>query len=211
MRSPSVLDIAALLAPIEDDSPTGSDLRASRRAGGSFAMLKQARSAARTAERKTAVAEDDSQGIRPNWRPVCDLASRILCEESKDLEVAAYLIEALVRLHGFAGLRDGFRFCRGLVEEYWEVLYPLPDQDGLTGRVASLMSLNGYETDGTLIAPILTIPLTGGEASGTYSQAHYEQALRTESVSDAAAKKRRVRPGRRDHEAVPRCRLEDAG
>jgi len=195
MHVPSVLDIAALLAPIAEGLPAGLDLRASRRSSGSFAMLKQARTAARTAERKVAVSDDDAQGIRPNWRPVHDLAAKILREESKDLEVAAYLVEALARLHGFAGLRDGFRLCRCLVEDYWDDLHPLPDQEGLTGRVAALMSLNGYETDGTLIAPILTIPLTGGSTPGPYSHAQYDQAVRTEGLSDAAAKKRRVDRG----------------
>jgi type VI secretion system protein ImpA len=195
-QSPSVVDFAALLAPITDDMAAGINLRASRRAAGSFGMLKQARTAARTAERKVAVGDDDAQALRPNWRPVHDLATKILRDESKDLEVAAYLIEALVRLHGFAGLRDGFRLCRELVEEYWDELHPMPDEEeGLTGRVAALMSLNGYETDGTLIAPILTVPLTGGSSPGPYSYSQYDQALRTEGLVDAAAKKRRVDRG----------------
>jgi type VI secretion system protein ImpA len=195
MRSPNVIDITELVTPIAGDSPAGSDLRASRRASSSFAMLKQARTAARAAERKGAVADDDSQPGRPNWRPVHELACKILHEESKDLEVGTYLVEALVRLHGFAGLRDGFRICRCLIEDYWDELYPLPDHEGLTGRVAALMSLNGYENDGTLIAPILTIPLTATGSTGPYSHAHYEQALRTESLADAAAKKRRIDRG----------------
>jgi type VI secretion system protein ImpA len=194
MHSPGVIDIEDLLAPIAGDSPAGVDLRASRRSSGSFAMLKQARTAARTAERKAAVSDDDAQANRPNWRPVYDIATKMLREESKDLEVAAYLVEGLVRLHGFAGLRDGFRLCRGLIEEYWDELYPRPDEDGLTGRVAPLMSLNGYEADGTLIGPILTIPLTAG-SPGPFSYAHYEQAQRTEGLADPAAKKKRVDRG----------------
>ena len=47
MRSPNVVEITELLAPIAGESPAGSDLRASRRATSSFAMLKQARTAAR--------------------------------------------------------------------------------------------------------------------------------------------------------------------
>jgi type VI secretion system protein ImpA len=195
MRSASVLDFEQLLQPINGNSPAGIDLRTSRRPSESLAMLKQARTAARTSERKLSVSDDDSQAIRPNWRPVHDVALKILGTESKDFEVAAYLIEALVRLHGFAGLRDGFRLCRGLAEDYWDVMYPAPDEEGLNGRVAALMSLNGYETDGTLIAPIMTIPLTAGNSSGPYSHAHYDQALRTESLADATAKKRRIDRG----------------
>ena len=195
MRSASVIDVEELLAPIAMETPAGVDLRASRRTSASFAMLKQARAAARAAERKLSVAEDEAQAGRPNWRPVSEIACRILGEESKDLEVAAYLVEALVRLHGFAGLRDGFRLCRGLVEGYWDDLHPRPDEEGLSVRVAALMSLNGYETDGTLIAPILTIPLTGGQSPGPFTYAHYEQAQRTEGLADPAAKKRRIERG----------------
>jgi type VI secretion system protein ImpA len=57
------------------------------------------------------------------------------------------------------------------------------------------MGLNGFETDGTLIVPIMTIPLTGGDSRGPYSYAHYEQAMRTESLADPAARKRRVDRG----------------
>lgn len=195
MRTPSVIDIEDLLGPISAESPAGADPRASRRASGSFAMLKQARTAARTAERKLSVAEDDAQAGRPNWRPVCEVATRILRDEAKDLEVAAYLVEALLRSHGFAGLRDGFRLCRGLVEVYWDELYPRPDEEGMAVRVAALMSLNGYETDGTLIAPILTVPLTGGQSPGPFSYAHYEQAQRTEGLADPSAKKKRIDRG----------------
>jgi type VI secretion system protein ImpA len=195
MRTATVLDIEDLLAPIGGESPGGADLRATRRASGSFAMLKQARTAARTAERKLSVSEDEAPAGRPNWRPVAEIAARILGEESKDLEVAAYLVEAMVRLHGFGGLRDGFRLCRGLVEEHWDELFPRPDDEGLSVRVAALMSLNGYETDGTLIAPILTIPLTGGSSPGPFSYAHYEQAQRTEGLADPVAKKRRIDRG----------------
>ena len=47
----------------------------------------------------------------PDWRPVAEKATKILGEQSKDLEVCAYLIEALVRMHGLAGMRDGYRLC----------------------------------------------------------------------------------------------------
>ena len=67
-----------------------------------------------------------------------DLAPEVLAERSKDLEITAWMIEALVRERGFAGLRDGFRAARDLVERFWDGLYPRPDEDGLSTPVAPL-------------------------------------------------------------------------
>ena len=48
----------------------------------------------------------------PDWRPVWEYGQQALAEKSKDLEITAFIIEALLRLHSFAGLRDGFRLAR---------------------------------------------------------------------------------------------------
>src|SRR4051794_36869137 len=116
MSSPRVLDLTRLLAPIPGENPAGCDPRVDTRRGKTFQALKLARSAARTAERQLATGDDEAKGVRPNWRPVLELAVGVISEQAKDLEAAAYLVEALARLHGFAGLRDGFCLCRGLVE-----------------------------------------------------------------------------------------------
>src|SRR5262249_21846480 len=130
MPPAAVLDLAKLLAPIPGDKPTGADLRADASPGSPYYAVKDARTAARTAERQLVVAGDNG-APPPDWKPVLLHGSKALAEKTKDLEVAAYLIEALVRLHGFAGLRDGFRLARELVEQFWDSLYPTPDEEGL--------------------------------------------------------------------------------
>ena len=89
-----------------------------------------------------------------SWRPRPSATSR------KDLGIATWLTEGLVRQHGYAGLRDGFRLLRELVEAVRDNLYPLPDEEGLATRLACLAGLNGEESDGVIIAPIAGVSVT---------------------------------------------------
>lgn len=203
MSSPETFDIAGLLAPIPGDQPTGADLREDASAGSLYYLIRDARSAARTAERQAGmVGEGETE--RPDWRPVLRHSQQALAARTKDLEVVAYLIEALVRLHGFAGLRDGWRLARGLVEQFWDGLYPWPDEDGLATRVAPLTSLNGDDAEGTLIVPIGQVLITAGQSAGPFATFHYQQAAALEQV-DEEAKAKRVAAG-----AVPLAAIHRA-
>src|SRR5262249_58287571 len=122
-----------------------------------WSVIRDARRAASDAERGQ---DKGDVTATPEWRPVRDRAIKALAEKSKDLEITAYLIEALVRMEGFAGLRDGFRLGGGLVERFWDGLYPSPDEEGLATRVAPLTGLNGDNAEGTLLNPIARIPIT---------------------------------------------------
>jgi type VI secretion system protein ImpA len=194
MPSDEVLDLSTLLAPIPGDNPAGADLRADSSPSSPYYAVKDARSSARAAERQADIGGDES-AAPPDWRPVLQRGTQALAEKSKDLEVAAYLIEALARLHGFAGIRDGFRLALGLVESFWDNLYPLPDEDGVVTRVAPLTGLNGDDAEGTLINPISRVPLTQGDSVGPFSYVHYQQALATSRIQDEQAREARVARG----------------
>jgi type VI secretion system protein ImpA len=190
MASPEVLDVASLLQPITGENPTGTDLRADASPSSIYYQLKDARNAARAAERRVPEPGKEKDTTPPDWRPVIRFAKIALAERSKDLESAAYLIEALVRLHGFAGLRDGFRLTRGLVEQYWDGLYPMPDEEGLETRVAPLAGLNGVDAEGTLVAPISLVPIAQDNGYCAYGWYHYNQALEFENLTPDDREKR---------------------
>jgi type VI secretion system protein ImpA len=194
MPSPEVLDFASLLAPIAEGQPTGADLRADASPSSPYYAVKDARSSARAAERQ-ALGEEDGQVTLVDWRPVLQRGTGVLSGQSKDLEVAAYVVEALVRQHGFPGLRDGFRLVRELVEQFWDTLYPLPDEDGVETRVAPLTGLNGDDSEGTLIAPINNILLTQGVNFGPFAFHHYQQAVAVSQIVDEEARQRRIAAG----------------
>ena len=110
-----VIDIDALLAPISDEAPGGSNPRADSSAASLYYRVKDARNAARSAERGTL--ELDA-GAPEEWDLVLTSSVTLLSTQAKDLEVASWMTEALVRLEGFAGLRDGLTVIRGLVERF---------------------------------------------------------------------------------------------
>src|SRR5467141_3065773 len=113
-----------LLVPIPGENPSGSDVRYDTK----LLLFDKIREARR---------QDDSlaQGDWQHERKVADygmvskLAQEALATKTKDLQLAAWLTEALLRTEGFAGLRQGLMLCAGLVENFWDSLYP-PIEDG---------------------------------------------------------------------------------
>ena len=215
MGSPATLDLDRLLAPVSEDNPAGDDLRADASPGSAYYQLKDLRKAARAKERELgADGSDDRQrevpDTRGDWRPILQQAVELLSTRSKDLELVAWLIEAQVRLHGFAGLRDGFRLTLGFVDRYWDSFYPR--EDDTADRVAAFAGLNGQEAEGTLILPIRNVPITEARSLGPFASWHYQQAVSLQQMADAEARERRIAAGAATMEMIDKAGLEaDAG
>ncbi|GAG44265.1 unnamed protein product, partial [marine sediment metagenome] len=119
MASPDVLDFDQLLAPIPGDNPVGVNLREDFAPDSIYRQIRALRTVAREAERRIVYPDEDEQrvprGDPPKWKPILKLGPKAIAEQSKDLEIVVVLTEALLREHGYAGLRDGFRLARELV------------------------------------------------------------------------------------------------
>ncbi len=189
MITPPTLDFDRLTQPIEGANPAGQDLRSDPSPVSIYYQVKDARAAARAAERAGNPLEQGQAGVSEEWQTVLRLAPEILATKAKDLEIAAWLTEALLRAHGFAGLRDGFRLLRETVDKFWDGLYPMPDEDGISTRVAPLTGLNGGESEGTLAVPIALTPITRDGDVGTFSLWRYGKARDLAKVTDPAALK----------------------
>ncbi|MBB3168794.1 type VI secretion system protein TssA [Simiduia aestuariiviva] len=185
-----IIDLESLKQPISVDTPQGKDLRTDRSPTSTYYAIKDARNAARAAERAS-MFDDDVDLLAP-WRQVAQLAPSILQDVSKDLEVACWYTEALIRLHGLAGLRDGLALIRMLVDEYWDGLYPEPDEDGIETKVAPLTGLNGDGGDGTLLAPLRNMPITLEDFGGEFSFWQYQQARDADRITDDDNREERI-------------------
>lgn len=197
--SPEILDFEKLLRPISDEQPSGPELKEDERLRSVYQAVKDARETARVAEKKIYQAMwledgDISALERPDWRKVHDLASTVLAEQSKDLWIASWFIESLVRLHGIVGLRDGFRLTREIVERFWDGIHPRPDEEGYTTTVAQLTGLNGDDSEGALIAPIDRIPITAAGSVPALSSADYKHAVELDKL-DVDKKAQRIERG----------------
>jgi type VI secretion system protein ImpA len=157
--------VQALLEPIAGARPAGEDPREDYRVDAPFRRLKDLRSAARAAERAAEV-EDEPQAPAEHWPEIDRLAADLLRHKAKDLEVAGLLIEAEVRLNGFAGLAFGFDVATGLIRDFWDGLWPAPDEEGIASRVRPLMALNGESGDGVLVQAIRKVPVLGPQGRG---------------------------------------------
>ena len=197
MTSPSVIEMEALIEPIAGDQPQGVNIREDSAHTATYYEIKDARNAARAAERAPDFDDDDAETDRKqgdisiNWKRVLAMAPVIITETSKDLEVLSWYLEALLRLHGFAGLRDGLSLIREIVDRFWDDLYPEPDEDGMETKVAPLSGLNGEGREGALLEPIRTCPITVEGHDGAFSYGQCRQAIDANQISGEEAKQDR--------------------
>ena len=123
MPSPPVIDVDSLLAPISPEQPAGEKLPDEVNRN-----LNEYRRIVQEAERP----EDNKEA---EWDKVIELAKDTLQHKTKHLRPAVRLTEALVRQNhkdqvlGYAGLRDGLRLVRRLVEDCWDRLLPVPSEE----------------------------------------------------------------------------------
>jgi type VI secretion system protein ImpA len=130
LSTPSVVDLDALLAPIEGENPSGPYLRYS----GIYDEISEARRA------DDVVVKDDYEtgGKTADYRQVISLANSALGSESKDMQIAAWFSEALVRIYGFDGLRDACRLMAGLQETFWDTIHPQIEEGDMEGRANAI-------------------------------------------------------------------------
>lgn len=132
----TLLDITALLDPIPGDDPAG-DERAYAHG------LRDQLTELRRVER----AEDFDDATRPvelkhaDWKGVVRTASEALTTSTKDLRVICHLVEAVTRLHGFAGLHEGLALLRQTIDQCWDRLNPRIDDGDLDSRAAPLANM----------------------------------------------------------------------
>src|SRR5689334_23176024 len=126
LQKPPVVDLDALLSPISEESPSGESLRYS----GLYDQITEARRADDTLN----MGDWQTEAKVADFRKVIDLAVPALTSQSKDIQVAAWLSEALVKQYGFAGLRDSIKLMAALQENFWETLHPEIDEGDMEGR-----------------------------------------------------------------------------
>jgi type VI secretion system protein ImpA len=113
-----------LLHPIAGENPSGADLRYDTDIS-LYDKIKEAR------RQDDELAQGDWQHERKvaDFALVSTLAQEGLAARTKDLQLAAWLTEALLHTEGYAGLSQGLGVCRALIANFWKGLYP-PLEDG---------------------------------------------------------------------------------
>ena len=162
----AMIDLEALLAPIPGENPSGSNLL--------YSGLHDQVREARRADDTLAQGEWKRDQKVAEWPLVFKLTTDALASRTKDLQLAAWLTEALVNLHGFSGLADGLKLMRGLLEKFWDTLYPEIDEGDLEARANAVGMLNRP----FFAAAVLGIKITGNPVGPNYSHIEYKDSTR---------------------------------
>jgi type VI secretion system ImpA family protein len=171
-------DIDKLLSPISSDNPAGVSLRYDA----VYDKLRDLRKA------------DDAslpQGVwkadlkRADWPGVEALCLETLETRSKDLQIAAWLVEAWIHLHGFAGAAEGFRVLLALCESFWEGMHPRIEGQDVEFRIAPLIWANRKLSVDLKMVPI-TAPESDDVAQYTWSDWEFACQSERQGKSDMA-------------------------
>lgn len=164
-----MLDVDALLSPIEEDSPGGPNLR--------YDPVYDEIKRARQEDPDLPQGEWKRERKVADWDEVIELSTEVLKTRSKDLQVAAWLTEGLVHQKGFGGLRDGLTLLRRLQEEFWDHLHPeLEEEDDLEFRAVPLEWVGQYLED-----EVKSVPLNGAG----HGFLEYQESRRIGTEEDA--------------------------
>ena len=135
-----------LLAPIPGAKPGGTELRYDP----IYDRIKEAR------REDEDIPQGEWQTTRKtaDWPQVVKLTKDALATKSKDLQLAVWLAEALLRREGFAGFRGALDLIVGLLEQHWDHLHP-EIEDGDTELRAAPLEWLGIKLE----LPVRRVPL----------------------------------------------------
>jgi len=187
------LDLDALAAPLAEGDGAGVDIR--------YSPELDALADARRNE------DDGEQGIwqtttkKADWRQVVALSSEILAKRSKDLQVAVWLAQALVRLHGLRGLAVGLDLPRRLSEAMWPALWPQPDGDDLEPRLAPFYWIDAHLREDLLRLEV-TEPPERERVGLTFQEILRSRKLRQIASNNPRAYEQAIEEGERSIEEI---------
>src|ERR1043166_2442302 len=158
-----------LLNPIEGENPSGANLR--------YAPVFDKIKDARREEGEGPLGELPRDRKTADFKTVVKLAGETLATQSKDLQLGAWLTEAMLHQEGFSGLGQGLDLLRGLIENFWDTLYP-EMEDGDVEMRAAPVEWVGMQ----LVDRVRHLPLT----RGGYSYFKYQESRSVGYEADAA-------------------------
>jgi len=145
-------EIAALLIPVSPENPAGFNLEYEQ----IYDDIRQAR------ESDLDYLPPDEWTIadprRADWQKVRSLSVAALSQQSKDLQIGCWLVEAMTHLQGIEGTETGFHFLSEFITHFWFQCWPLLDEDGATFRYGKLSRLDRDVSQALYTRPLIRQP-----------------------------------------------------
>jgi type VI secretion system protein ImpA len=177
-----MIDVKKLLQPISAENPSGESLR--------YSLVYDSVKVARR--------EDDAnapQGIwqtklkKADWKEVKNTCLEALENQSKDLQLGAWRLEACLHLDGFAGIADGFRVLTALCDNFWDTMHPALDPGDPELRYAPVAWI-----DEKLTLKLKLIAITRTDEERSYTWSDYELVMHQSKTAAAKGPKTKGAP-----------------
>ncbi len=159
----SIIDLELLLTAIDEDSPSGQDLKYS----GLYDEIREARRSEDAEEQ----GEWKHEVKTSDWPKVISLCKNALEKKTKDLQIAVWFAEALVSSYGFIGLYDSLQLLTGFLEKFWDTVYPELEDGDLEARANAF---SWFDRQISLL--IKQIPITASTLTDNYGYLRYEES-----------------------------------
>jgi type VI secretion system protein ImpA len=186
-----------ILNPISDESPGGTNLYYHP----TFEQIKEARR-----EEMDAPQGEWERDIKTaDYKAVLKLSEEAIATKSKDLQLAAWLTEALIYERRFEGLNDGLVMMKGLIENFWDTLYPELEDGEAEFRASPLEWFGNYFDPGKGSSPALAVRRVPLTKSGL-DWFQYKEALkipREEEASSSEGKAEARRTAQEEGKLLP--------
>jgi type VI secretion system protein ImpA len=137
-----------ILNPIPGDNPSGENLR--------YAPVYDKIKEARRQDDEGPMGDWQRERKVADWTTVIKLAGEALAVQSKDMQLAVWLTEALLHKENFPGLLSGLNLIQGLIDNFWDTMYPEVDDGDTEMRAAPLDWLGAHYLE----VPIKRVSLT---------------------------------------------------
>jgi len=158
-----------LLNPIPGDNPSGEYLY--------YTPVYDKIKEARREDDEGPVGEWQRERKLADWNTVMKLAGESLATKTKDLQLAAWLTEAHLRKEGFGEFRKSLDMIKGLVENFWDTLYPELEDGDAEFRATPLQWLGNFNLQ------IHMVPIV--RTSAGYSDIRYQESRKVGYKADA--------------------------
>jgi type VI secretion system protein ImpA len=172
----SLLALDSLLAPVAADAPCGRDMEYEP----AFLELQELA----RGKPEQSIGDKVKPAQEPAW-PNVRTAAEALFGSTKDLRVAGLLYLALLKTAGISGLESGLGLIRGLLEHYWDHLYPLLDADDDNDPTFRINSLLAAVVSDDALATLRLAPLVESRQFGKHSLRSYRIATGALKVDPA--------------------------
>lgn len=167
----------SLLAPVPGDNPSGLDLRYDA----AYDEFKEERR-----EDLLLPGSDNADRKIADWARVVSMGTDLIAGKTKDLQLGAWLTEALLRRQGISGLITGIEAMRGMLVQFWETLYPEMEDGDPELRIGPLEWL------GSRLTPAIQL-CTVGSGGITFLDHLQAQAIPREgAISEASYDNQKV-------------------